>query len=274
MSLEELGAALAEVGATRSRDPAGAASQAIRHSDRFQELPDGRWFDRLGVLGTTPLLHRLTDVERQLGALRVDPDLSLAGPLIGREPWRRYYADAAFRLVWLRDGRLRADREPVPDRFVAPDGEDIGGRTEGALMAVVVDPDSLQLRLVDPPDPPIEPIRQAAIESIAGMATRQLTASPNDSTPPVSEIAHLLFEALALDPTVLRSAAVPVGDLLREAGLVTYRELCGWPGTDWREHEYRTAVGRILEWRWWMHEVEEDFEPAALAELDRAPVVA
>jgi hypothetical protein len=103
--------------------------------------------------------------------------------------------------------------------------------------------DEFQLGLVEDPAAPIGP--SEVIEAVAGA---WLVRTELDPEAPQAPIDRLLFEAVSRDPDLLRTARVPVGDLLRRCDLTTHRDLVGLPLTDWRRFDHRAAVWDLLPW--------------------------
>lgn len=251
LTLDELGAALRDAGATKSKNPSQAAKSAVAFRSRFQQLDDGRWLDRVGVLRRVRLAHRLTEVERRVSAIRVDPDFTLIAQLIedgAVSAWPRW---GGIRVVWVRDSSLDTRRRPVPDRFLSLPIGALDGHEAGSRLVLRVHGDAAFLELEsasvawDASPASIATIREVAGERLRDDFPDRLPYLWRD--PAYERVDSLMFEALGRMPDLLGRGAEPVGSLLRHAGLEPHRDLVGLPGTLWARVDDRSAIWTTLD---------------------------
>jgi hypothetical protein len=251
LTLEELGEALRDVGATTSKNPTQTAKATVRYRRRFQQLEDGRWLDRVGALQSARLAHRLTEVERRVGALRVDPDFSLIAQLIEDGTLAAWPRWGGIRVVWVRDASLDSRRRPVPDRFLSLPIGALDGHDAGSRLVLRVHADAAFLELEGPSV--AWESSPASIGTIREVAGERLRDHFPDRVPylwrePAYErVDSFLFEALGRMPELLGRGAEPVGSLLRHAGLESHRDLVGVPGTLWARIDDRSAIWTNLD---------------------------
>jgi hypothetical protein len=268
LTLEELGEALRAVGATTSKNPTQTAKTAVRYRRRFQQLDDGRWADRVGALHGVRLAHRLTEVERRVGALRVDPDFSLIAQLIEDGTLAAWPRWGGIRVVWVRDASLDSRRRPVPDRFLSLPIGALDAHDAGSRLVLRVHADAAFLEL-EAPSVAWE-TNPASIVTVRDAAADRLRDDFPDRVPyrwrePAYErIDSLLFESLGRAPELLGRGSEPVGSLLRRAGLETHRNLVGLPGTLWVRIDDRSDI-------WNSIDVVDDEEPPFDTDEDDLP---
>lgn len=246
LTLDELGEALRDAGATKSKNPSQSARSALSFRSRFQQLDDGRWLDRVGALRGVRLAHQLTAVERRVGALRVDPDFTLIAHLVEEctiSAWHRW---GGIRVVWVRDTSLDARGRPVPDRFLSLPIGALDGHAAGSRLVLRVHADATFLELEGPSvEWDIRPGSIATIREVAGDRIRDDFPDRFHDRwrePPYERIDAFLFEALGRSPGLLGRGTEPVGSLLRHAGLEPHRDLVGLPGTLWARVDDRSAI--------------------------------
>ena len=262
LGIEELGRRMAEMGATRARDPLAAARDTVQYDRRLVGLRDGRWMDRVAALDGAVLTHRTTRHERRLGAVRFDPDLSVLGTVVTAGEITCTDGPVSIVTGWTRDRRLPSG-SMTPDRYLTVPYGLARRFRPGHLIAVVVSDGTLSIDLGpvasqgSMPDP----------DALEAVATHLLgTHGLGDTADPVA-IEDLLFEALGHHPDLLRAGAIPVGEMLRRCDLATNRDLVGVPLTDWNEYEYRSEVWRTVHdtrWRAEMRAIQEQGPAEAL----------
>ncbi len=243
LTVEELGPRMAAIGATKARDPIAAALDTVRYAPRFQELADGRWLERMSVLETAVLLHRVTREERRRSAIRMDPDLSVLDPLIGpRRWWREALVPAAVAVGWVRDRRLDR-RHAAPDRFLGISYDLARSLEPGDTIRAIIREASLTFEpvpgWVDPGD-----VRYPELEAVAG---RSLGLGPDAEPTTDTGIHRLLFELAGAHPGILAGLREPVGAMFRRACLSTHRERVGMPWADWADGEWQEAAIRMVD---------------------------
>jgi hypothetical protein len=250
LSTEELGLEMVTVGATRSQNPSQAALQAVARSRRFYQLDDGRWLDRIAALRRGRLPHRITDLERRIEALRVDPDFSVVGDLVQHGIVQAWPGWGAMRLVWLRDATLDARYRPAPDRFLSlPIGAfDHIPRGSMAYLSIDKEVPVLVMRAMQPVNEP-SPETVRLFREVASQRLRDDSPSVRDrwSVPAFTRIDDLVFEALGRDSQALSRATTPIGEILREGALETYREFVGRPKTLWSRVDPQAAVWQLID---------------------------
>lgn len=251
LTLKELGEALRDAGATTSKNPTQTAKSAVGRRWRFQQLDDARWLDRVGALRSVRLAHRLTELERRVGALRVDPDFALIAQLVEDGTLAAWPRWGGIRVVWVRDASLDTRRRPVPDRFLSLPIGALDGHEAGSRLVLRVHADAAFLELEgasvkwDASPASIGTIREVAGERLRDDFPDRLPYLWRD--PAYERVDSLMFEALGRMPDLLGRGAEPVGSLLRHAGLEPHRDLVGLPGTLWARVDDRSAIWTTLD---------------------------
>lgn len=240
LAIEELGRRLALIGATKARDPAKAALDAVSREPRAYQLMDGRWLDRVAALEGALLLHRITRLERWRTAIRMDPDLSVLARLVERPSWAwTGPLPGVIEFCWVRDRRLDR-RHAAPDRFLAIPYALARSLRPGDMLRVLVAEGSLTFEpLVGWQHP-----GEMAYPEVEAVACDLIDADPTlDPLGPI-EIQRLVLELVGRAPDALRSLREPIGAMLRRSGLATHREQVGTPTTNWDRFEYREEALR------------------------------
>jgi hypothetical protein len=238
------------IGATKSHNPSQAANQAVANSHRFYQLDDGRWLDRVSALRHARLPHEISDVERRVEALRVDPDFTVLGDLVRHGIVQAWPGWGALRLVWLRDATLDARYRPAPERFLSLPIGAFDHIPPGSMAYLSIDKEVpvLVMHAMQPvKEPSPETVR--LFREVASQRLRDDFPSVRDrwSVPAFARIDDLVFEALGRDSQALSRATTPIGEILREGALETYREFTGRPKTLWSRVDPQAAVWQLID---------------------------
>ncbi len=196
---EELGAALARGGVTRSRDPASAVRRATRHDPRVFQIADGRLASAAGALTGLDLATVVTAEAVAAGAVEVEPDLApLAmlgiGPAIALPPGVGAGEAVAVRL------------EDAASRRVSV-------RRLAALAARHSD--------------------EAALLAAISERLSRWTPERPWAAPPVTHLATVAATVAAVDAAALRAPGRPLSQVLTEAGYEVHLGWVGPRGTGW-----------------------------------------
>ncbi|HTI34451.1 MAG TPA: hypothetical protein VL422_12285, partial [Miltoncostaea sp.] len=192
-TVESLGDALRDAGATRSRDPGAAVRRALAGDPRILRLPDGRLAAVAQALRGVTLAAPLGDDEIAAGEVPVQPDLAPLD-LIGLGP-----------------------ALPLPD-----------GAGAGDVLVVRIDDAGAEPRLdVGLASPaPARPADEAALAAAVAEAVRP-------PRPPIAHLATLVAGVAAARPDALRAAGRPLSEALGAAGWETHLGWVGPEGTAW-----------------------------------------
>ncbi|MCY7417959.1 MAG: hypothetical protein LH650_05605 [Chloroflexi bacterium] len=248
---------MAEIGATRARDPTAAARSAVRQNRRFLELRDSRWLDRLAALDGARLRHRVTRHERKWSALRVDPDLTALSTALDMDALHCAEGITEISLGWTRDHACLPDRV-VPERYLRIPYELARRLRPGATVEVVVTGDTFRIELdCGMRDRPV--LVDRTLEAVA--ASLLQSAGQSTATAPV-DLETLLFETLARDPSLLRGSREAVGEMLRRCDLATKWGMVASPLIDWDEYAHWSQAWDLVRRDQWRHErMADDWQP-------------
>jgi hypothetical protein len=212
----ELGRALAEAGATRSRDTARTVAAALGPDTRFSRLDDGRWAHLPSVLDGAVLAHRLSGSEAAGEVVELDPDLTPIAPLV----------TPGLQLVG--GGTLRRGRADDWNQATGPSGW-LGGAEEATLIGFRLRGGRLELGTLSEPG---GETRMAAHRLVAAARARLVALEPLFDQP-AAHVGRLVVELLVELPRLLDQPLGPLGGLLESAGLEVRGSLIGHKGTDW-----------------------------------------
>ncbi|MFN8624285.1 MAG: hypothetical protein U0869_26375 [Chloroflexota bacterium] len=228
LTTDELVAGVVARGGTSARDPRKAVTSALDADRRFTRIDQDRWVLPLQVLDGAVLTHVLTADEAAAGALTVTPDvaplwmLAIRGDIETPDgPLRTLiFTQATSRLG---DGQERAIDGPpgwLPDR----PGVLLHLRFAGSIVSVK-------------PGPAPRPASRIAERRLAQVAHTCLDADPPRwDGARVTQVEHVLMQALLDAPDLLREPMRPLGEVFWSNGLEAEGSEVGLPGTDW-SHE-------------------------------------
>ena len=199
LDADHLGAQLAAIGATRSRDPAAAVRRAIRDDPRVFQIADGRFASVAQALTGVALTTVVSAEDAAVGELDLDPHLAVL-EVLGIDP-----------------------AIPLPD----------GARAGDSVVVRVEDAERRRLSAEVVPPPPARPGDEAAL--IAAVAERLARHDPErpELAPPVTHLATVCAGVAAEAPDALRVPGRPLGEVLAEAGIETHLGWAGPRGTAW-----------------------------------------
>jgi hypothetical protein len=196
---EDLGAALARGGVTRSRDPASAVRRATRDDPRIIRIADGRLASVAGALTGLDLATVVSAEAAAAGAAEVEPDLAPLA-LLGIGP-----------AVALPPGAAAGDA-------VAVRLEDAGERRVSVRRLA-----RLARRPAD---------EAALLAAVSERLSRWMPERPW-AAPPVTHLATVAASVAAVDRGALRAAGRPLSQVLTEAGYEVHLGWVGPRGTGW-----------------------------------------
>jgi hypothetical protein len=196
---EDLGAALARGGVTRSRDPASAVRRATRDDPRIIRIADGRLASVAGALTGLDMATVVSAEAAAAGAVEVEPDLAPLA-MLGMGP-----------AVALPSGVAAGDA-------VAVRLEDAGDRRVSVRRLA---------RLARHPAD-----EAAVLAAVAERLSRWMPGRPW-AAPPVTHLATVVASVAAVDPAALRAAARPLSQVLAAAGYEVHLGWVGPRGTGW-----------------------------------------
>ena len=228
MTTDAIAAVIVERGQTRAKDPVAAVRAALDVNVRLDRLHDGRWVAPVHLLDGAVLTHELREDEARAGALEVTADVApLWRPVLARIPLASggHVGPAFFdeTLDELGTGLERAMVGPTGWLPTTP-GAFLHLRVSGGVLSVT---------------------EGARPRAAARMTERRLATSAQrgleEDIPEyiedhgISDIAHVVFQALVEAPGLLDEPTAPLGDLLRAAGLEVHETEVGLRGTDWSD---------------------------------------
>jgi hypothetical protein len=196
---EDLGAALARGGVTRSRDPASAVRRATRDDPRIIRIADGRLASVADALAGLDLGTVVTAEAAAAGAVDVEPDLAPLA-MLGIGP------------------AVALPRGAAAGEAVAVRLEDAGARRVSVRRLA-----RLARRPAD---------EAALLAAVAERLSRWLPERPWVA-PPVTHLATVAASVAAVDRAALRAAGRPLSQVLAEAGYEVHLGWVGPRGTGW-----------------------------------------
>jgi hypothetical protein len=236
LTLDEAVAAVVARGRTRAANPRAAVRGALDEDRRLDRIHDGRWVRPLALLDGAVLTHRLMPEEAAGGVLAVSPDIApfwmvvvretITGP--GGEPIQHLvFSEARRRLGPEHERAIGGPPGWLPDR----PGALVHLRLSGSVLSVET-------------GPPAPAASRIAERRLATELTRCLEDDAVPwGDPGVTAIEHVVVNALADAPDLLRTPLRPLGEVFADAGYEARGTEVGLPGTDWDE---RSWLGRRL----------------------------
>lgn len=234
LSIEELSEAVAAsapqlVGAAAGEDVLARVTAVAQQSDAIWRLPDGRLAPVLHHLRRATFTHRLTESERERGAIDLTPDVvALALP----------------RTVTLADGTALSTAGPEEDpradeagSLLGPDGW-LDRFDAGTLLAIRYDGERVT---IDALDTAPDGAATAAVVDALAEAFAALRA------PRAPELHRLVVDAMGRHPACFATPVAPLSDLLGPAGLRRREVWVGVQGEAWQTPAEQARRRRLEE---------------------------